>query len=201
MAIYDNYGFFNIAGTDFIFSIPDDVNRPFTWNHMCFGIGKMNYYIVNNGKKWYNYNHNLPNFTLENLQINKLVIGSSATTYDKSYVFCGKISEVNIWNIQKSIDELKEMTKNCDEPKDIPDILNWSGITQSKFQIGSNQVILADKNISRMCYSSPAKAAKMISIAKNSDDSKLLCEVLNGEMHTPSSKVVYFFQIWYIFFD
>ena len=116
MAIHDNYGFFNIAGTDFIFNIPDNATRPFTWNHMCFGIGKTNYYILNNGKKWYNFNHRLPNFTLENLQINRLVIGSSPSSiYDKSYVFYGKISEINIWNIQKSMEELEDITKNCVE--------------------------------------------------------------------------------------
>ena len=196
MYSHDNYGFFNIAGSDFIFNIPDNVNRPFTWNHMCFGIGKTNYYILNNGKKWYNFNHKLPNFTLENLQINRLVIGSSPSSiYDKAYVFYGKISEINIWNIQKSMEELEDITKNCVEPKDIPDIINWSGITQSKFQIGNgnNQVIIADRNISGMCYSSPAKGAKMISIAKNSNDSKQMCEVLNGEMYIPLSKVVYFY--------
>ena len=195
MAIHDNYGFFNIAGTDFIFNIPDNATRPFTWNHMCLGIGKTNYYILNNGKKWYNFNHKLTNFTLENLQIKRLVIGSSPSNiHDKAYVFYGKISEINIWNIQKSMEELEDITKNCVEPKDIPDIINWSGITQSKLQIGNNQVIIEDRNISGMCYSSPAKGAKMISIAKNSNDSKLMCEVLNGEMYIPSSKVVYFFS-------
>ena len=198
MAIHDNYGFFKIAGTDFIFNIPDNATRPFTWNHMCFGIGKTNYYILNNGKKWYNFNHKLPNFTLENLQINRLVIGSSPSSiYDKAYVFYGKISEINIWNIQKSMEELEDITKNCVEPKDIPDIINWSGITQNEFQIGNNQVIIADRNISEMCYSSPArspaKGAKLISIAKNSNDSKQMCEVLNGEMYIPLSKVVYFY--------
>ena len=200
MAIHENYGFFNIAGTDFIFNIPNNATRPFTWNHMCFGIGKTNYYILTNGKKWYDFNHRLPNFTLENLQINRLIIGSSPSSiYGKAYVFYGKISEINIWNIQKSMEELKEISKNCDGPRDIPDILNWSGITQTKFQIGNSQVIIADRNISGMCYSSPAKEAKMISIAKNSNDSKLLCEVLNGEMHIPSSKVVYFDQTCYIY--
>ena len=198
MAIHDNYGFFKIGGTDFIFNIPDNATRPFTWNHMCFGIGKTNYYILNNGKKWYNFNHKLPNFTLENLQINRLVIGSSPSSiYDEAYVFYGKISEINIWNIQKSMEELEDITKNCVEPKDIPDIINWSGITQNEFQIGNNQVIIADRNISEMCYSSPArspaKGAKMISIAKNSNDSKQMCEVLNGEMYIPLSKVVYFY--------
>ena len=198
MAIHDNYGFFNIGGTDFIFNIPDNATRPFTWNHMCFGIGKTNYYILNNGKKWYNFNHKLPNFTMENLQINRLVIGSSPSNiHDKVYVFYGKISEINIWNIQKSMEELEDISKNCDEPKDIPDIINWSGITQNEFQIGNNQVIIADRNISEMCYSSPArspaKGAKMISIAKNSNDSKQMCEVLNGEMYIPLSKVVYFY--------
>ena len=198
MAIHDNYGFFNIGGTDFIFNIPDNATRPFTWNHMCFGIGKTNYYILNNGKKWYNFNHKLPNFTLKNLQINRLVIGSSPSSiYEKPYVFYGKISEINIWNIQKSMEELEDITKNCVEPKDIPDIINWSGITQNEFQIGNNQVIIADRNISEMCYSSPArspaKGAKMISIAKNSNDSKQMCEVLNGEMYIPLSKVVYFY--------
>ena len=54
---FPEFGLGTISENEFMFTVPKDSVKPYTWLHFCFNSDGKEYEVVVQGKQWYKGNH------------------------------------------------------------------------------------------------------------------------------------------------
>ena len=165
-----------------IFKIPKDNNiKPFHWHHICVTSNENAFRVVAEGKLWYQRNHTMKPLNTTNLS--KLNIGSNppSSHFGGGENFKGKLSELNIWSKSLSLVDIMNITKKCEYPKPIPDVLNWSNVSSLMIMGKSFK-----EDIHNLCLRKDALSIhKLMSGLQDQHGAIHTCKVLNGELASP----------------
>ena len=169
------------------FKIPNDNTiRPFHWHHICVGMNKLTYEVVFDGQIWSTGNHTMTQF--ETALLNQLDMGSSTanSAYPGGIPFKGELSELNIWSEYLSLDNIMNITKSCtQQPKPVPDILNWSSDIKESHNLGKHYQI----EINQLCHYSVDEMShfKLMPNYADQDGALRTCWVLGGILVSPKN--------------
>ena len=173
-----------INGEEFYFKIPKDSGiRPFYWHHICISMNNERYWVVVDGKQWSNRTHEIKPF--QTISINQLFMG---TTYELGAIednFKGELSELNIWSYSLSLKHLIDITKSCTHSNPVPDILQWSNITNSMLTGNSSHQSV----IKQLCSQGIVETSyhKLMPHLQDQDGAMKTCKVLNGQLAYPKT--------------
>ena len=180
----DNYGFGFHGNNPMIFSFPIGAVWPSSWFHLCFTCNRDNYHIVVNGKIWdSNKILNNKNDNFDETFVEQITIGSRYTGYE---IFNGKIEELNIWNNEMSLNELKTLTSNCNKMYEQPNILKWSTISKNQISLAENIAVKFDDDNNAMCSLSNKSKLKLILSKFDYEGAKHICEIMKAKLYLPS---------------
>ena len=120
-------------------------------------------------------------------KIEELLLGSAypnQKVYAEYNDFKGEISELNIWGKALSTDDLVKITSTCGNTTPIPDILNWSEISNS--MIGG---VVEDSDVDQLCHNSNTTIPipKIMPIMQNQNDAIHLCKILQAQLAYPKT--------------
>ena len=178
-------GKIQLNGDEIFFKIPKDSGiRPFYWHHFCISLNKGKYWVVFDGRLWSNGTHKLKPF--QHISIDQLFMGSDYKLDNADAENCvGKLSELNIWSTSITLDKLIDITKSCGHPKLVPDILQWLNITNSMLTGDNNH----QSKINQVCSQGKTETSyhKLIPHLHDQDGAKNTCEVLNGQLASPTT--------------
>ena len=98
--------------------------------------------------------------------------------------FRGEISELNIWNTSLDLHDLKEITRNCENSKLVPDILRWSIIKTS--MVSGN---FFEKDITELCSNNNVSTMiyLLFPYLKNQKEAIDICQMVKGKLAYPSN--------------
>ena len=165
-----------------IFKIPKDNNiKPFHWHHICVSSNENAFRVVAEGKLWYHRNHSMKSLNTTN--VSQLNIGSNppSSLFGGGENFKGEISQLNIWSKSLSSIDLMNITKKCEFPKPIPDILNWSNVSRLMIKGKSFK-----EDIHNLCsHKDSLSTHKVMSGLQDSHGAIHTCKILNGELASP----------------
>ena len=121
-------------------------------------------------------------------KIEELLLGSAYPNqkiYAEYHDFKGEISELNIWGKALSTDDLVKITSTCGNTTPIPDILNWSEISNS--MIGGG--VVEDSDVDQLCHNSNTTIPipKIMPIMQNQNDAIHLCKILQAQLAYPKT--------------
>ena len=83
------------------------------------------------------------------MTVDSVSLGSEANSFFAEIDFSGSLSELNIWSVALSSDQMLSMTNNCENNSSYPnpDILKWSEVTESMIAGETREVDLMN-----LCY-------------------------------------------------
>ena len=180
-----NLGLALINSVPLLFEIPKDNGvLPFHWHHICISSSEDSYSIVLDGQQWYHANHEQKSF--EKTTVTRLDLGTTNKywTYADGINFRGLLSELNIWSKSLSVSQIVKITTNCGKVDPIPDLLNWSQLSNSMIR-GSKYnedigVICPQRNATSPIY-------KIMPYLHDQDTALHVCKILNGKLAFPNS--------------
>ena len=180
-----NLGLALINSVPLLFEIPKDNGvLPFHWHHICISSSEDSYSIVLDGQQWYHANHEQKSF--EKTTVTRLDLGTTNKywTYADGINFRGFLSELNIWSKSLSVSQIVKITTNCGKVDPIPDLLNWSELSNSMIR-GSKYnedigVICPQRNATSPIY-------KIMPYLHDQDIALHVCKILNGKLAFPNS--------------
>ena len=177
-----NLGIIFLDKDHIIFKIPkDNTIKPFHWHHICVSSNENAFEVVAEGKLWYNRNHTMKPLNITNLS--QLTIGSNppSSVYVGGENFKGELSQLDIWSKSLPLIDLMNITKKCEDPQPIPDILNWSNVSSLMIKGKS-----FEEDIHNFCLHKDALSThKVMSGLQDQNGAIHTCKVLNGELGSP----------------
>ena len=180
-----NLGLALINSVPLLFEIPKDNGvLPFHWHHICISSSEDSYSVVLDGQQWYHANHEQKSF--EKTTVTRLDLGTTNKywTYTDGINFRGLLSELNIWSKSLSVSQIVKITTNCGKVDPIPDLLNWSELSNSMIR-GSKY----NEDIGVLCPQRNATSPiyKIMPYLHDQDIALHVCKILNGELASPNS--------------
>ena len=180
-----NLGLALINSVPLLFEIPKDNGvLPFHWHHICISSSEDSYSIVLDGQQWYHANHEQKSF--EKTTVTRLDLGNTNKywTYANGINFRGLLSELNIWSKSLSVSQIVKITTNCGKVDPIPDLLNWSELSNSMIR-GSKY----NEDIGVLCPQRNATSPiyKIMPYLHDQDTALHVCKILNGKLAFPNS--------------
>ena len=180
-----NLGLALINSVPLLFEIPKDNGvLPFHWHHICISSSEDSYSIVLDGQQWYHANHEQKSF--EKTTVTRLDLGTTNKywTYTDGINFRGLLSELNIWSKTLSVSQIVKITTNCGKVDPVPDLLNWSELSNSMIR-GSKYnedigVICPQRNTTSPIY-------KIMPYLHDQVTALHVCKILNGKLAFPNS--------------
>ena len=137
-----------------------------------------------NGKIWdSNKILNNKNDNFDKTFVEQITIGSKHTGFE---LFNGRIDELNIWNNEMSINELKTITSSCNKMYKQPNILKWSTISKNQISLAKNDAVKFDDDNNAMCSLSNKSKLKLIMSKFDYEGAKHVCETMNAKLILPS---------------
>ena len=173
-----------VNGEEFYFRIPKDSGiRPFYWHHICISLNQEKYWVAVDGQQWSNGTHNIKSF--QTFSINQFFMGSPYEPASIEDNFKGELSELNIWSYSLSLKQLIYITESCTHPKPVPDILQWSNITNSMLTGNNNHQSV----IKQLCSQGIVETSyhKLMPHLQDPDGAMKTCSVLNGQLAYPTT--------------
>ena len=162
--------------------------KPFRWHHICFRSDQETFEVAIDGKQWSQNNHS--KIKIEPTSFSQLYIGSmnNKWSYGDGSNLDGELSELNVWN--KSLTNIKNLTKNCGKPEILPDTLNWSDINPSMVEGNHDEI-----EMKQICYQNDKESSYRLMLhMQNLDGAFHTCKTLNGTLAFPKSLIDY--QSW-----
>ena len=179
-----NYGFGYHGNNNMIFNIPAGAVWPFSWFHLCLACNHNAYHVVVNGKVWNSKQISTnKNDNFDDTLIEKIAIGSKP---NGDNVLNGRISDLNIWDHDMSIEELQTMTSSCDELQKQPNVFKWSTVSKNQFSFLNDTAVKFVNDEKGMCSSATHNKLKLIISKLDFEGSRRTCENLNAKLHLPS---------------
>ena len=141
--------------------------------------------MVVDGHKWYeaNYTNKSPNISF----LNEFMFGSSypnQSVFSDYKDFKGEISELNVWSKPLSTLDILKITENCENPKPIPDLLNWFDVRNSMVEGNIKDVI-----VNQLCHNSNASKPtyKVMPVPLNQERAMHMCGILQAQLTYPKT--------------
>ena len=170
-----------------LFKIMKDNFQPFKWHHLCYTLDKESFMVIADGKQLYQSKysntmlHQITSTTLQQIMLGSLVSNQAVYTHYED--FKGELTELNIWGMALSKEEMMELTKTCQIANPVPDILNWSkDVTLYLSGVeGTSKVAMT-----QLCDQT-VKRHKLVQVLLNKEDAIHTCNSLHGKLAYPTT--------------
>lgn len=116
------------------------------------------------------------------MTVNSVSLGSEANSFFAEIDFSGALSELNIWSIAFSSDQLLSITNNCENNSSNPnpDILKWSEVTESMIAGETREADLMS-----LCYYSLDATEIVVPVFLDQIQAISACQSLKANSYPP----------------
>lgn len=116
------------------------------------------------------------------MTVNSVSLGSEANSLYAEIDFSGALSELNIWSVALSRDQMLSITNNCENNSSYlnPDILKWSEVTESMIAGETKEVDLMN-----LCYYSLDATEIVVPVFLDQIQAIAACQSLKAISYPP----------------
>ena len=117
------------------------------------------------------------------MTVDSVSLGSEANSFFAEIDFSGALSELNIWSVALSSDQMLSITNNCENNYSSypnPDILNWSEVTESMIAGETREVDLMN-----LCYYSLDATEIVVPVFLDQIQAIAACQSLKANSYPP----------------
>ena len=116
------------------------------------------------------------------MTVDSVSLGSEANSFFAEINFSGALSELNIWSVALSSDQMLSITNNCENNSSNPnpDILNWSEVTESMIAGEIREVDLMN-----LCYYSLDATETVVPVFLDQIQAIAACQSLKANSYPP----------------
>ena len=116
------------------------------------------------------------------MTVNSVSLGSEDDSFFAEINFSGGLSELNIWSVALSSDQMLSITNNCENNSSNPnpDILKWSEVTESMIAGETREVDLIN-----LCYYSLDATETVVPVFLDQIQAIAACQSLKANSYPP----------------
>lgn len=181
----DKMGFVKLHGNaSWMFLWTNQTLLPGQWNHLCLSYYDNAIWMILNGELLHDDINGLPD-----LNLNLDEHGDQVKIKDVNLI--DKLTLFNVWSKALSIQDMVQVTKHCQDPIEVPDLISWKGLelTTSTCHDFVEMETCQDLNEDTLVLETNPKSF---------EDANFICQANGGGIFTPRSMedLIKLDQLW-----